>query len=404
MTDQLRFLPEPGIDPAGLPLSELRPPFLTVNRSAIEHNAAEMARWCRAQDVLIAPHGKTTMSPWLWQLQLDQGAWGITVATEQQLVTAYRLGVRRVVLANNLVRPAALRWLAEVLADDAGFGFVCWVDTVAVVEQMARVLGEVVRPVPVLVELGMEQGRTGARGLPEALAVAEAVGRTPSLSLAGVAGYEGLVHGEDGLEQARSYLRDVATLAKTVLPLVSGPAVISAGGSAYFDVVAEELGELRDERTELLLRSGAYITHDDGAYTGWTPRHRGAAEDPSQPDFQPALRVWATVISQPEPGLVLLDAGRRDLPDDSGMPMSRGVVQVGADGSWGELKPYAGEVTELNDHHCFVRCEPGTEPAVGDVVSLGISHPCTALDRWRGLVVIPSAEDLVVDRVELTYF
>ena len=83
-----------------------------------------MAGWCRDRGVELAPHGKTHMAPQLFARQLDAGACGITAATLSQVRTYRAFGVRDVVLANELVDAAGLRWLAAEL--DAHPGLFDW--------------------------------------------------------------------------------------------------------------------------------------------------------------------------------------------------------------------------------------------------------------------------------------
>lgn len=67
------------------------------------------------------------MMPGLFQRQLDAGAWGITLATAVQARAAYAHGVRRVLMANQLVGAPNMALVAELLA--AGdFDFYCMVD------------------------------------------------------------------------------------------------------------------------------------------------------------------------------------------------------------------------------------------------------------------------------------
>ncbi len=168
-------------------------PLLTLRESALTHNIDAMAAYCLAAGVGLAPHGKTTMAPQLAARQLAAGAWGITVATVGQLQTYRAFGVSRLLLANELVDPAGMSWLAGQLNTDQGLEVLCYVDSVNGVGYLDRHLRQhnLERPLSVLVELGHACGRTGARGHGEALAVAAAAARTSTLSVAGVAGYEG---------------------------------------------------------------------------------------------------------------------------------------------------------------------------------------------------------------------
>lgn len=414
--DQYKAVPL-GVDSARVAdLPRTRPllrdfptPIVTLSESAVAHNLATMADWCAEAGVALAPHGKTTMSRELWQRQLDAGAWGITVATPWQASVALGWGVPRVLLANALVQPDALR----ALAPDLG-RLTVWADSPRAVEILTEALTHAgpAAPLAVLVELGGAGGRTGARGQEAAIAVAAAIAASPVLRLAGVAGYEGaLAHdaSPESLARVQSYLEELLALHDAIdaagLYPPDGPVILTAGGSAYFDQVADVLAPRRTvggdggRAVEVLLRSGAYITHDDGFYRSITPLRRGC----DGREFRAAIHGWATVVSRPEPGLVLVDAGKRDLPYDEGLPIPQAIRRFGEP----VAVPLEGAVvTALNDQHAFVRVPEDAAVAVGDVIRFGLSHPCTTFDKWRALAVVDDAladEPRVIGLLETTF-
>ncbi|HEV7931180.1 MAG TPA: amino acid deaminase [Actinomadura sp.] len=379
-------------------------PLLTLDAGALDHNISTMAGWVTAAGLHLAPHGKTTMAPELWRRQLAAGAWGITLANLPQLRVARAFGVRRLLLANALLDPVGLAWVSAELDRDPDFEFLSWVDSARAVELMDRALraAGATRPVDVCVELGGPHGRTGTRDDAEAVAIAAAVRAAPTLRLAGVGGYEGaLAHdaSPDGLAAVETYLRRLAAL-HVRMPYETAEPVVTAGGSAYFDQVAEVLGGLD---AQVVLRSGAYVVHDDGFYRSISPLSRGAG-----PPLRAAMHGWARVVSRPEPGLALLDAGKRDLPFDEGLPEPQAIcgahpaVPTGA-GAPDDANAFEGalegaRVTALNDQHAFLE---GADVQVGDVVRLGLSHPCTALDKWT---LIPVVTGGVVTDLIRTWF
>jgi D-serine deaminase-like pyridoxal phosphate-dependent protein len=373
-------------------------PLLTLRESALAGNLAAMAAYCAGAGVELAPHGKTAMSPELAARQLASGAWGITVATIGQLRAYRAFGFPRLLLANELVDETGIAWLAGELAADPGFSAYCYVDSIDGVAILDRVL--TARPagrrLPVLVEIGF--GRTGCRTDDQALAVAKAAAATSTLTVAGVAGYEGTISGTDAqaLGRVASFCRRLANLAAVMVG--DGEFIVTAGGSVYFDVVTRELtagGSGLPAGMTVVLRSGGYLFHDHGFYQRVTPAARGVT---GAPVLRPALELWAQVVSRPEPGLALLSAGRRDVGFDAGLP-----VPVRARRRDGGAAALAGaEVTGLNDQHAYLRLDPGIALAPGDLVCLGISHPCTTLDKWRVIPVLDE-EDRVIDAVH-TFF
>jgi D-serine deaminase-like pyridoxal phosphate-dependent protein len=297
------------------------------------------------------------------------------------------LGIRRIVLANELVEPDSIRWLAAELAADPGFEVYCLVDSVAAVARMEAALGgSAARRIPVLVELGMIGGRTGARTIATALEAANAVLRSPVLKLAGVEGFEGIIEDVGPIEAFLSEVRALVTaLAKEGQLADLDEVIVTAGGSEAFDLVVRQLGgKLAGLPTKLVLRSGCYVTHDDGVYDRLSPF--GSRRGQGTERFRPALEAWGAVLSRPEPTLALASLGRRDVPFDSGYPVPLHVR--GGSGLRGVRG--AMEVTGLNDQHAFIRLSADDPLAVGDLIGCGISHPCTAFDKWR---LIPVVDD-----------
>ena len=399
-----------GMDgPASAGLARTRPavhaagfsyPVLTLRESALAGNLAAMAAYCAGAGVELAPHGKTAMSPELAARQLASGAWGITVATIGQLRAYRAFGFPRLLMANELVDETGIAWLAGELAADPGFAAYCYVDSADGVAVLDRVLSArpAGRRLPVLVEIGL--GRTGCRTDDEALAVAKAAAATGTLTVAGVAGYEGTIGGTGAraLDRVASFCRRLANLAATLLASTGaggGEFIVTAGGSVYFDVVTRELTADGAAGMTVVLRSGGYLFHDHGLYQAATPAARGVA---GAPVFRPALELWAQVLSRPEPGLALLGAGRRDAGFDAGLPVPLRARR--RDGAAADLT--GAEVTGLNDQHAYLRLDPGTALAPGDLVCLGISHPCTTLDKWRVIPVLDE-QDRVIDAVH-TFF
>jgi D-serine deaminase-like pyridoxal phosphate-dependent protein len=377
-------------------------PLLVLKDSALTHNAAAMARWCAEAGVLLAPHGKTTMAPQLFARQLAAGAWGITAATIGQVQIYRSFGINRILLANQLTDRAGIAWLAGELTADPGWDCYAYVDSVAGVRLLEGELRDAGarRPLPVLVELGFPGGRTGCREVGEALAVAAEVRRSAGLTLAGAAGYEGgLGHdtSPQTLDAVAAFCGRLRTLAGQLPgePPGGGSWIVSAGGSSYFDVVTAVLTASRagEPGTTVVLRSGCYITHDHGVYAALGPgTGRGG------PELVPALELWTTVLSRPEPDLALACAGRRDVSFDQGMPVPLGLRR--ADGS---PAPADGmTVTRLDDQHAYLSVPADADIAPGDLICLGISHPCMTFDKWQ---VIPVVDDdyRVVDVVH-TFF
>ncbi|MFF8022421.1 amino acid deaminase [Streptomyces sp. NPDC007896] len=374
-------------------------PVLALSAERLTHNLELMETYAVRHGLAFAPHGKTSMAPQLFWRQIEHGAWGITLAVPHQVRVAREFGIERIFLANELVDAAALRWIASELAADPDFRFVCYVDSVRGVELMDAALHGSTRPVDVVVELAAGAGaRTGVRTEAECAAVADAVAATRTLRLVGVAGYEGEVPGADP-ERVHTWLRRLTALAVDFdkAGRFEGVAeiVVSAGGSAWFDAVADVFSELPALSLPVLklLRSGAYVSHDDGHYRRLTPFTRV----PEEGALHPAFRLWAQVVSRPSPEQAFINAGKRDAAYDLDLPEVQVVRRDGAE------RPATGlTVTALSDQHAWLRTDPEADVEVGDWVGLGLSHPCTSFDKWQ-LIPLVEADGTVVDYVR-TFF
>ncbi|MGQ4433453.1 amino acid deaminase [Streptomyces sp. SAS_260] len=374
-------------------------PVLALSAERLDHNLRLMETYAARHGLAFAPHGKTSMAPQLFHRQLAHGAWGITLAVPHQVRVAREFGIERVFLANELVDPAALKWISSQLDADDDFRFICYVDSVRGVELMDAALRGAARPLDVVVELAAGEGaRTGVRTEAECVAVADAVAAAATLRLVGVAGYEGEVPEADP-ERVHAWLRRLTALAvdfdKDGRFEGVGEIVVSAGGSAWFDAVADVFAELPELSLPALklLRSGAYVSHDDGHYREITPFTRV----PEEGALEPAFRLWAQIVSRPSPEQAFANAGKRDAAYDLDLPLAQVVRRDGTE------RPATGvEVTGLSDQHAWLRTAPDADLEVGDWIGMGLSHPCTSFDKWQ-LIPVAEADGTVVDYIR-TFF
>ncbi|MFG2622845.1 alanine racemase [Streptomyces sp. NPDC048507] len=377
-------------------------PVLTLDADALEHNLTALGEYARRHDLAFAPHGKTCMAPQLFERQLAHGAWGITAAVPHQARVYRAFGIQRIFLANELVDPAALHWVADELAADPGFRFLCYVDSVRGVELMDAALRGRGAVLDVVVELGAGEGaRTGARTDEDCRAVADAVAGAATLRLAGIAGYEAEVPGA-GPDTVHAYLRRLTSLAAEFdaagrFDPDLAEIVVSAGGSAWFDAVADVFAALPELSRPVLklLRSGAYVSHDHGWYGTLTPFNR----IPEEGGLRPAFRLWTQVVSRPSPTQAFVNAGKRDIAYDLGLP----EAELVRDALTGAQRPATGvRVVKLSDQHAWLETGSADDVQVGDWVALGMSHPCTIFEKWP-LIPLVQADGTVTDYVR-TFF
>ncbi len=393
-------LPDAGVAGGGAGVFETIPlPVAVIRKPVLERNSRWMREFIRHSGIDIAPHGKTTMIPQIFQMQIADGAWALTLSTLQQVRTARRFGVQRIVLANILVDPKEIAAIFAELDRDPGFEFYCLVDSPEAVELLAGTFDAArwSRPIGVLVELGFPGGRTGCRTLDAALAVARLAAARPGVTLAGVEAFEGLIGGATPEDQDREIGRFVDDLARLALAihdegLFDRPDfILSAGGSGFIDLVVSGLSRVHQSAPEcrILIRSGCYISFDSGLYKGLFARmaKRGSPGFVDVDLPEAALEVWARVLSRPEPGRIIVGAGKRDLGNDMDMPR---VIKWLRPGLHDQPVEFAGQcrVVALNDQHAHLEVAPEVDLRFADMVGFGISHPCTTFDKWRCLQLV----------------
>ena len=370
-------------------------PIALLKREALEHNLAWLQGQVTAWGIDLAPHGKTSMSPQLFKRQLSAGAWGLTFATVNQLAVGVAAGARRTLIANQVFSDCDLAAIQALLSAHAGLRIVFLVDSTAQLDLIDAWFDAQAgsQPFEVMIEIGVAGGRTGCRSADEAASLARRLHASPSVRLVGIECYEGLGatgRTDDDLQYASALMDRVeatARLADQEGLFDTDEVLVSAGGSALFDLVAGRLKPRLGRPVRGLLRSGCYVTHDHGFYQRMVSvvNQRCGCVD----GLRPAMEVWAGVQSRPEPGLAILAVGKRDISFDLALPVpiawaARGALSPSA-------TPASWQVTGLNDQHAYLRwdaTDAASAPLVGDRVGLGISHPCTTFDKWHWMPVV----------------
>ncbi|WP_340108859.1 hypothetical protein [Pikeienuella sp. HZG-20] len=408
MPDSIEDMPLSAIGEQGWNLlrRDLPTPLAVLDRAAIEENSRWIAAVTSHYGVSLCPHGKTTMAPQLFRKQLADGCWGITLSTQHHVQVARHYGVSRIFLANQILDPGFLGYISREQAKDPDFDFYFLLDSLEGVELLERVAAGCAghRPFQALIELGSPYGRAGCRTEAEARAIAERLARMPQVAaLVGIEGFEGSIRGADQGEIERRvneflvFMTDTAS-ALAAAGLFGGREILlTAGGSAFFDLVAKALKRpVFDKPSRVVLRSGCYISHDACMYKQAIARVLERSPELAALDVKPrqALTVWTTVQSRPEPGLAFLNAGRRDVSFDAHLPRPLRYASGAATMTAHDM-PEGHEVIMLNDQHAYLKCPPDSPLRPGDLVELGISHPCTTFDKWGVLSVIDDRFDIV---------
>ncbi|MHB8301244.1 MAG: amino acid deaminase [Acidobacteriaceae bacterium] len=382
---------------------DLSLPAAVLYEEKLRHNLEWMQQFITAYGVKLAPHGKTTMAPKLFARQLQTGAWGITLATAQQTRAAYAHGVRRVLMANQLVGKQNMQIVADMLQDPA-FEYYCLVDSAQQVEQLGAFFKASGQRIHVLIELGVAGGRSGARDAAQLQALLSASDAwRKQIAVCGIEIYEGVLEDETSVRKFLHHAVDVARSMARQNRFHRNPVLLSGAGSAWYDVVADVFSSADIGcPVETVLRPGCYLTHDVGVYQHAQRQilARNPIAQKMRSGLVPALQLWAYVQSVPERDKAILSLGKRDAAFDAGLPTPALHFRPGS--TTPQACPSQWGLVRMMDQHAYMAIGVGDDVQVGDMIGLDISHPCLTFDKWRYLPVLDASYQ-VVDVVE-TFF
>ena len=357
-------------------------PLMVLKQDALISNINLMSKYCDSVGAELAPHVKTTMSPQIARLQVNSGAYALTVANFWQAELFRNFGFNKLIIANEILDSSTINRISEINASNEA-QIIFYVDSLEGLEVVKKFTPENGSQ-NLFIEVGTNNARGGVRDLDLVKTIAELINADKRLQLRGVTGFEGAVPNANrttkGEDEVRNFCKKIVEAAEISYQYRSGGKfIVSAGGSAYFDLVVDELNKFDREKI-LLLRSGGYVAHDSKYYEDIYPFRSSA------PKLNPAIEVWAQVVSKPEPDFGLLNLGKRDVGFDLGYPIPRHKFS-------GKVEGFSGEIEKLNDQHAFMKSSNNF--MISDLIGLGISHPCTTFDKWRLIPLVDNNYDLV---------
>ena len=374
--------------PASVLAEEVCLPAAVIKKAALDNNIQWMQRYADARGVSLAPHGKTTMTPRIFQAQQQAGAWAIGVGSAWQACAAMASGVQRVLMVNQLVGKANMQMVAQLKQHYRDVDFICCVDSETNARALSAFFAARQLRLDVMVELGVAGGRCGCRSVEQGLALAQQVAALPGLRLRGLELYEGVLHGDNPQPKVEALLRDAAALACSMAPYVDGEFILTGAGTVWYDVVCNIwLAAPKPQRCRIVIRPGCYITHDTGIYDEAQRqlKARDAVACDLGGDLTSALELVAMVQSVPEPGRAVVNFGKRDCAFDAGLPQPLAHYRQG---KALPFRPGTLNSVAVMDQHCMLDIAPGSDLQVGDILIFGTSHPCLTFDKWKSLLLV----------------
>ncbi|WP_193908497.1 amino acid deaminase [Cellvibrio polysaccharolyticus] len=390
--------------PANLLREDISLPAVVLYQSRLQNNLHWMRDFAAHYQVALAPHGKTTMAPALFARQLQAGAWGITLATAVQCVHAWQHGVRRILMANQLVGRQNMLIISRLLTNP-DTDFYCLLDCEENLQQLEQFFTAQQQQIKVLIEVGIAGGRCGLRTREAVIALAEKVQQCHAVKLAGIETYEGVIHGEDAVAQVNAHLLRVKDMCQTLITrglFHTDSVILSGAGSAWYDLVAERFAEDLPASILPVIRPGCYLVHDHGLCDCGQQKimARSSVARAMGYDLQSAMEIWAYVQSIPEPGVAVIGMGKRDVAFDAGLPLPLLHYRPGEEAPLAIQEEW--QVASMMDQHAKLVFPAGSDLRVGDMIAFGTSHPCLTFDKWRRMNVISDRYD-VVEEIE-TFF
>jgi len=376
-------------------------PAAVIVDSKLQNNLDWMQAYSERKGVNLAPHGKTTMTPYLFNMQLQAGAWGITLATAEQVAGAHRQGVKRVLLANQLIGKANMQLIANLLSDPE-FDFYCLVDSKENLIQLEQFFCQTPHTLKVLIEIATPNGRCGCVSYDEAHDLANIINKSSFIELAGVEFYEGTLNTQEQVDGFVNHAIAIFNRLYEQKLFTADEILLTGAGSAWYDRVAAHFAQVDKADVNCLIRPGCYLIHDQGIYESAQnkilARDTTAQTMPTQ--LQSSLEVWAYVLSTPSDSQrAIVGMGKRDVAFDAGFPKPVKWFRPG----WKAPRILTQtRTTKVMDQHSMLHTHSDEKLLPGDLIGFSTSHPCLTLDKWSSIYLVD--EDLNVLKTMKTCF
>lgn len=313
----------------GMLLEDVDTPALIIELDAFEANLSKMAQAAKAAGVRLRPHAKTHKCAIIALRQIALGAVGVCCQKVSEAEALIEGGVRDVLITNEIVGERKLARLAALASEATLAVCVDDADNIAALDAAARRAGVAL---DVLVEIDVGAGRCGVAPGAAALELAQRVVAADALRFSGLQAYQGRAQHIRDFRERRAAIDAAVQATRSTVALLEEhglecPTITGAGTGTYpFEAGSGLYTELQ---------AGSYIFMD----ADYAKNHveGGGAFD----EFQHALFVYATVMSAPESGRAVLDAGLKASSVDSGYPVVRGMPEVrfvGASDEHGKLE------------------------------------------------------------------
>ena len=344
-------------------INNIETPALVVDKKLFMKNMNAMNALIAGTNLKLRPHYKSHKCADIAQLQMKNGAKGMTCAKLSEAVDLCDCGVEDILIANQITDPRKIRRLAD-LAGSCHLT-VC-VDDKNNVKELAKAAENSGTTIYCLVEFEVGMERCGVKTKEEVLELAQMINESESLVFDGIQAYAGHASHMTDIEERKSVIYANFEKLNELIDFLKQNNVsvnIVSGGSTGS-------AELKKESVYNELQAGSYLFMDN------------TYKDLDLP-FKNSLFVLSTVVSCKD-NLTVVDAGVKTCGVDQGMP--------------GICDNYAEEIVASEEHFQLHRLNKPLN--IGDKVKLIPGHCCSTVNLHDKIYLIE--DDKVVGRWLIT--
>jgi D-serine deaminase-like pyridoxal phosphate-dependent protein len=338
---------------------EIDTPALIVDEQQLVKNIEKMQTLANENKVRLRPHIKTHKSVYISKLLVKHGATGITVAKVGEAEIMSEAGFSDIFIANQVTHPRKLERLAKL---QKKINISIGIDHRGQIELLKKYFADPKHPLNVLIEIDSGLERCGTQPGSSLSELAREIKNTDVIRLMGIFTHAGQVYGASTKAELREIGEHEGTLmAKAYYQLSQidiHVKVVSVGStptvaySAKNPVVNE-------------MRPGNYVFYDNIQYV------LGSC----LPE-QWALAVMATVISQPAPDRIVIDAGSKALNLDKGAHATQLMS------GYGRILNLNGEIIRLSEEHGVIQLGSKKTISLGSPALIIPNHACTVANLY----------------------
>lgn len=372
-------------------LNDLETPALVLDRGKLDRNLERMNAHIRGLGGVLRPHVKTVKSIDVMRRALRNTPGGITVSTLKEAEYFLAHGIRDIIYAVGIA-PAKFAHVFSLLRNDAQLKVIT--DNLDAVRQLAQAASNANVRVPVLIELDVDDHRSGVRPDSQLLIdLGQALNSTSGVTLAGVLTHAGdsySCRGAEALVRFAERERAGAVGAAQRLRAAGNEVPIVSVGSTPTGTFTRDLSGVTE------VRVGVYMFQD------LVMAGIGVC---SVEDI--ALSVLVSVIGhQSERGWIITDGGWTALSRD------RGTATHSVDQGYGLVCDAAGRVLaddlivqSTNQEHGILARRGGgpIDPRrfpVGTLLRILPNHACATAAQHACYHIVDGAAPDVLDRWE----